>query len=162
MPRYRYGGTLDAYAIGEDTASVPGATLAVLRANAPITFWSAKTGGAQHTTLLNLAGTTVTYITSAAGGQLPEFDGPDGTGPGEVRQMWADGSGLNANGTGTGTGPRTLIQARVSAAFTAIDGSAAAISGLQGDVAGLSGTSTDTVTRVETLERTGGAQARWG
>lgn len=120
--RYRFGGTMDAYAIGEDTSSVSGATLAVLRAGVPVTFWSAKTGGVQYTTLLDLAGGTVTYVTSAGGGQLPEFDGPDGTGPGEVRQMWADGSGLNPDGTGMGTGPRTLIQARVSAALALTDG----------------------------------------
>jgi hypothetical protein len=36
--------------------------------------------------------------------------------------MWADGSGLNADGSGTGTGPRTLIQARVSAALALTDG----------------------------------------
>ncbi len=122
MPRYRYGGTMDAYAIGEDTASVPGATLAVLRAGVPVTFWPAKTGGVQYTTLLDLAGGTVTYVTSAGGGQLPEFDGPDGTGAAEVRQMWADGSGLNADGAGTGTGPRTLIQARVAQALALTDG----------------------------------------
>lgn len=120
--RYRYGGTMDAYAIGEDTSSVSGATLAVLRAGVPVTFWAAKTGGVQYTTLRDLAGSTVTYVTSAGGGQLPEFDGPDGTAPSEVRQMWVDGSGLNADGTGTGTGPRTLIQARVSAALAAADG----------------------------------------
>ncbi len=122
MPRYRYGGTIDAYAIGEDTASVSGATLAVLRTGVPITFWAAKTGGVQYTTLRNLAGATVTYVTSVAGGQLPEFDGPDGTGAAEVRQMWADGSGLNADGTGAGTGPRTLIQARVAQALALTDG----------------------------------------
>jgi hypothetical protein len=46
--RHRYGGTMDAYAIGEDTTSVPGATLAVLRAGAPVTFWTTKTGGVQY------------------------------------------------------------------------------------------------------------------
>lgn len=64
------------------------AYVALLVPDATITCWSAASGGAQYTDLLDLTGTPVTQVDSDSSGQIPQFRGPDG-----VRSMWADAGG---------------------------------------------------------------------
>lgn len=73
--------------------------LALFVPGAEIQFWTAITGGAQYTDLLDNLGTATASVTTDANGEFPQFQGPD-----EVWYMWADGSG-------DGSGPRRLITA---------------------------------------------------
>lgn len=72
--------------------------------NAVITFYSASTGGTQHTDLLSAGSTPITSVTSDANGFIPRFFGPDG-----VTGMWADAGGtsrawVEAHNAGNGGG----------------------------------------------------------
>lgn len=98
--RFSFGGDIAAYVIAAVTS---GGTpnLAQLVADTSVTFWTAETGGTQHTDLLDDQGNPISSVISAAGasggralGQLPPFRGPD-----NVKRMWAQ----------AGTGPRVLI-----------------------------------------------------
>lgn len=99
MARYRFGGGIADWTFGtvtvdttDDVAQVTGGVV--------VTFWSAETGGSQHTDLLDVDGVAAASITSSTGadsravGQIPPFSGPDG-----VTTMWAQ----------AGTGPRALM-----------------------------------------------------
>lgn len=88
MARHTFGQTPTDWTMdsGEDDG--------VIVTSEEITFWTAKTGGLQHTDLLDGTGTPTTTIISSAGddgrpkGTIPEFSGPDG-----VTEMWADAGG---------------------------------------------------------------------
>lgn len=97
MARHTFGRSLTDWTMDlGDTTTVEDVTTAPVLATGPatITFWSAKTGGTQHTDLLNSAGVAVTSITSSDGsdglpvGTIPEFQGPDG-----IWELWADAGG---------------------------------------------------------------------
>ena len=82
MPRSNFGGTA-----GDFVASIGPGGLVHAIARATLTFWTAETGGTQHTDLL-LDGNPVTTITVDTDGQVPTFQGPD-----NVAVMWADAGG---------------------------------------------------------------------
>lgn len=81
MARATFGDTAADYVV----TVAPGGVLRV--GAAELTFWSAKTGGTQHTDLL-LNGSPVTSIPVPEDGSIPEFQGPDG-----VTVLWADAGG---------------------------------------------------------------------
>lgn len=94
MARHNFGQSLTDWTMDLGTSTTSGGvTTAPVIATGPqtITFWSAKSGGAQYTDLLNAAGAAVTTIDSSDGsdglpiGTIPEFSGPD-----EVYELWAD------------------------------------------------------------------------
>lgn len=90
MARHRFGGTADyVVTLGVDD-------VATLEPGASVTCWNAATGGAQHTDLTDVDGTTPIpggALTADGTGAVPEFYGPDG-----VRSVY-----LDAN---SGGGPR--------------------------------------------------------
>ncbi|WP_157407438.1 hypothetical protein [Actinomadura atramentaria] len=95
MTRYRFGGGIADYVVSRgDSGEL------TLAGNVPVTFWSAESGGAQYTDLLDRTGTPIPdgVVSSSATGAIPAF----GTGPDGVRAMWASASP-------TGDGQRCLI-----------------------------------------------------
>jgi hypothetical protein len=121
MARHSFGGDLAAW-----TMTAGGGNVATLVGSATVTFWTAQTGGTQHTDLrLDAAGTQAAdHIDSSSGsdgltiGTIPMFWGPD-----EVVSMWA-----SANG-----GPRMLILANDIPAV--VNSQGAALSSLSSSVA---------------------------
>lgn len=77
--------------------------------SAALTFWTAETGGTQHTDLL-LSGAPVTSIPVGADGQVPTFQGPD-----EVYTMWADAGGARVLVAATGDQVSATVAARQGA-----------------------------------------------
>lgn len=81
MARSTFGATAADYVISLGPGGILRAAPATLK------FWTAPTGGTQHTDLLLNAAPTST-ITVGNDGMVPAFQGPDG-----VTQMWADAGG---------------------------------------------------------------------
>ena len=87
MARADFGGSVPDFIF--TTATVGGiGNVMQLPAGASLTFYSAKTGGTQHTDLRLAAdpNTPVSSIAVSSDGQIPDFQGPDG-----VTTMWATG-----------------------------------------------------------------------
>ena len=87
MARYDFGGSVPDFIFTTITA---GGVTNVMRlpTGATLTFYTAKTGGTQHTDLrlASAPSTPVSSVTVGADGQIPDFQGPDG-----VTSMWATG-----------------------------------------------------------------------
>ena len=105
MARHWFLGDLASWAmaLGADETSVDSQSgkRVLMIPSASVTFWTAQTGGAQITDLLDTIGTPITAATADDVGEFPPIQGPD-TDPG-TWYMWADGSG--------GTGPRRAVVA---------------------------------------------------
>lgn len=92
MSRFQFGGTESDWIMSAQDAAAQygaGALIPRLSPGAVVRFYSALTGGSQHTGLLSPAGATVDTITADSAGALPIFSGPDG-GP---DRMFADAGG---------------------------------------------------------------------
>lgn len=109
MARHRFGGVAD-YVISLGTGDA-----AILEPGTVVTCWNAPTGGAQHTDLTDVDGTTpipAGELVADSTGALPEFYGPDG-----VRDVY-----LDAN---AGSGPRRRTLATdIGEDLTALDAAA--------------------------------------
>lgn len=141
MARQSFGGDIAGYTIAAGSGGV-----ATLVGGATLTFWSAQSGGSQHTDLrTGPSGSVVaSVVVSSDGtdgnavGQIPLFLGPD-----EVYLMWA-----SANG-----GPRVLLVANslaslvpaISASVTTLQGHAAAVNPHGIRLADLSGVNTASI-----------------
>lgn len=95
MARHDFGGDIAAYVITKGDSQAAGST-AILTPGATVTFYSAQSGGSQHTDLQDLTGVAISSVTSDSNGSIPQLRGPDG-----VWAMWADANG--------GNGPRNLM-----------------------------------------------------
>lgn len=81
MARSTFGGTT------ADFVARVGPTGALYAVPATLTFWTAETGGARVMDLL-VDGVAASTVTVPAGGQVPDFQGPDGVG-----ELWAEAGG---------------------------------------------------------------------
>lgn len=97
MARMMFGG-----GIADWTLSIDGSNDVFAAGGVSVTFWDSRTGGSQYTNLQDLAGSTITSVTTSTGsdgqaiGQIPQFWGPDG-----VFEMWAQAA----------SGPRAVVTA---------------------------------------------------
>lgn len=94
------------------------------KAGVTVSFWTAQTGGSQHTDLLTIAGSPIaggTVVTATDGG-WDRLQGPDG-----VEQMWAQ----------AGAGPRRLVLpwSGIPAAIVSADAALAAANAAVADAA---------------------------
>jgi len=88
MARHTFGGGIADWTFIEVDGVDGVDDLAQLDGGVVVTFWNAASGGTQYTDLLDVGQSPVTSVMSDAGGQIPEFYGPDG-----VAQMWAEAGG---------------------------------------------------------------------
>ncbi|MFC0039335.1 hypothetical protein [Actinomadura rayongensis] len=101
MARHSFGGGIADYVVTQGESGE-----LKLAPNVAVTFWSAATGGAQITGLLDTTGTAIPNdaVLSDASGAIPAF----GTAPDGIRAMWAsaslDGSGARRLITATDLG----------------------------------------------------------
>lgn len=84
--RFTFGGSVADYSVR--AATVSGTTNLAQFASATFTWWTAQTGGIQHTDLLDMDGDPLSSVVSDAFGNVPQFKAPD-----EVIEMWGSADG---------------------------------------------------------------------